>query len=55
MQVREHALSIRGQAVLLSRKLGLADRGAKGGRGGKEENLTDLIARSGRSNWGTQA
>jgi hypothetical protein len=48
-RVREHALAIRGQAVLISRKLGLADihTGTGPGKGEKKrtENLTDLISR----------
>ena len=44
-KVREHALAIRGQAVLLTRKLGLEGRtsGTKGR--GRSENLNDVIAR----------
>ena len=44
-KVREHALAIRGQAVLLTRKLGIADQLGSKGEVRKEDNLNDLLTR----------
>ena len=44
-KVREHALAIRGQAVLLSRKLGINKQMGGKGEDRREDNLNDLLSR----------
>ena len=44
-KVREHALAIRGQAVLLTRKLGIHDHLGTKAEVMKEDNLNDLLSR----------
>ena len=44
-KVRDHALSIRGQAVLLTRKLGIVGRQNVKGEDRRDDNLNDLLSR----------
>ena len=44
-KVREHALAIRGQAVLLSRKLGINKQLGGKGEDRRDDNLNDLLSR----------
>ena len=45
-KVRDHALAIRGQAVLLSRKLGIVNKqNVKVEDNKRDENLNDLLSR----------
>ena len=44
-KVRDHALAIRGQAVLLTRKLGLVSQQSVKGEDKRDDNLNDLLSR----------
>ena len=44
-KVRDHALAIRGQAVLLTRKLGISGQQGVKGEDKRDDNLNDLLSR----------
>ena len=44
-KVRDHALAIRGQAVLLTRKLGIVGQQNVKGEDRRDDNLNDLLSR----------
>ena len=44
-RVRDHALAIRGQAVLLTRQLGLVSQQSGKGKDKRDGNLNDLLSR----------
>ena len=44
-KVRDHALAIRGQAVLLTRKLGIVGQQGVKGEERRDDNLNDLLSR----------
>ena len=44
-KVRDHALAIRGQAVLLTQKLGISGQQGVKGEDKRDDNLNDLLSR----------
>ena len=44
-KVRDHALAIRGQAVLLTQKLGISSQQGVKGEDKRDDNLNDLLSR----------